>query len=222
VNGELAFVVLGLMKVKTWLELEHDFTNLESNWLQLRGKVLTVLHYEAEVIIVNAVNSWFSVIPLLLQELEDVLGNTNVVASSVHDCGHVSSVLGCERWSLTVEEVLSFECPLLNRLGPVWPVGEGLDLLQSLDSSNDLFLVDSSEGCVGFVVHVWSGYTETYDCLIDNTLVLKIPNVVEVSLFDVWMNGKTKNAINIIETFSLVEGQEIELGAGCFVSVNAH
>jgi len=222
VNGELAFVVLGLMKVKTWLELEHDFTNLEGNWLQLRGKVLTVLHNEAEVIIVNAVNSWFSVIPLLLQELEDVLGNTDVVASSVHDGGHVSSVLGCERWSLTVEEVLSFESPLLNRLGPVWPVGEGLDLLKSLDSSNDLFLVDSSEGCVGFVVHVWSGYTETYDCLIDNTLVLKIPNVVEVSLFDVWMNGKTKNAINIIETFSLVESQEIELGAGCFVSVNAH
>lgn len=88
VNGKLTLVAFSLMEVEAWLKLKHNLANLENYWLQVLCEVLTWLHHETEVVIINAVNFWNSFLPLCLQELERILWDANVVASSVNNGWH--------------------------------------------------------------------------------------------------------------------------------------
>jgi hypothetical protein len=194
---------------------------LENNWLQVFSEVFAFSHNKAEVVIINTVNWWNSSLPFFFKELESAFWDTDVVTSSINDGGHLGDVVA-NRWFFTVIEVLTFESPLFDRLTPVWSISEGLNFLESINSANDLIFVDSSENGIWLVIKVWTGDTEAHNSLIDDSFVFQIPNIVEISLIFVWMDSKTKDAINIVKTFGLVESKEILMGAWSFVSINAN
>ena len=56
----------------------------------------------------------------------------------------------------------------------------------------------------------------------DNQLLFfKRPNVVEVSPLFFWMNSKSHDTVDIIQTFGLVESQEVEINTGRLVGIEA-
>lgn len=78
--------------------------------------------------------------------------------------------------------------------------------MEAFSAANDLFWVHSTESGVRLVIHGWSSDTERDNSSVDHTVVLEIPNVVQVSSLGIRVDSETKHTIGVIEADSLVEG----------------
>ena len=128
--------------------------------------------------------------------------------TSIND-GWISSILS---WLLhglcAVVHTLSLEGPGSK------PVLEILKSLQALSSTNDLRGVVASEESIWSFSHLLGSYTETHHGVVDDTIVLERPQVVQLLLALVLMWRKAKNTVRFLsKTLRLVKGQELEVGA---------
>ena len=58
--------------------------------------------------------------------------------------------------------------------------------MEAFSSTNDLLRVHSTESGVRLVVHGWSSDTERDDSSVDETVVLEIPYIIQISSFGIW------------------------------------
>jgi len=114
VDSELASLSLSLMQVELGRQLKHLPADLEADGLDLLLGLITRSHHLAEIVVGDAVEVGDRRLPLLLEHLELVVGNSNVHAAGVDD----GSILLLVSWLLAllgaVENVLPFEGPLLD------------------------------------------------------------------------------------------------------------
>lgn len=206
VNGELASFSFGLMEVKSRAHFESLTTDRESNRLEFRCNISTWGHHLAEVIISDAIQIMNIFSPLLLKVLEHLVWDTNVRASSINNSS-VSMLSSSTRgWILSILDSLTFESPLFDWLWPIWSVSGSWHFMEAFSSSNDLLRDHSTESGIRLVIHRWTGNTERDNSSINKTVVLEVPDIVQVSSLGIRMHSKTQNTISVIESDSLIKG----------------
>ena len=206
VDGELASLALGLMEVEAWAHFESLASDGEGHWLELWSDVDARGHHLAEVVVRDAVQVMDVLSPALLEVLEHLVWDTDIGASSIDD-GSIRVLTTCSwDWVVSITDALALKGPLLDRLGPVWSVGGGWHLVEAFSAANNLLRVHSTESGVRLVIHGWSSDTERDNSSVDHAVVLKIPNVVQVSSLGIWVDSETQHTIGVIEADSLVEG----------------
>lgn len=93
--------------------------------------------------------------------------------------------------------------------------------MEAFSSANDLLRVHSTESGVRLVVHGWSSDTERNDSSVDESVVLEVPYIIQISSFGIWVDSKAQNSVSVIEAHSLIKSQELEISARSLVLVNA-
>jgi len=78
--------------------------------------------------------------------------------------------------------------------------------MEAFSSSNDLLRDHSTESGIRLVIHRWTGNTERDNSSINKTMVLEVPDIVQVSSLGIRMHSKTQNTIGVIESDSLIKG----------------
>ena len=86
-------------------------------------------------------------------------------------------------WFLTVIHTLTFQGPSSE------PVLEVFESLEAFSSSDDLTGVVSTEESIRSLSHFFRGDTETDHGSVDDAVVFKRPQVVELLLFHILMRG---------------------------------
>ena len=221
-DGELAPGSLSLMQILLWSHFEDSIGNLNTNWLQLWCDFFARNHYLAEVIVINAIQALSSKIlfPLCSQSLEGLLWYTEVRATSIDDCWPF--LFFCKvKFFTVVEHIPAFKCPLLDGVHPIWSVCHCWNFLETSNTTDNLILVQTTENSIRTFFRLWSSNTKTNNCLVDNFVVLQGPDIVKIPSIWFRMNCKTKDAINIIETFSLVKTEEINVNTCSHILVEA-
>jgi len=188
-NCELASCSFSLMEIESWSHFEGLTADREANWLQFLCDIGARGHYLAEVVISNAIKVMDILLPFLFQALEHFFWDTNVGTTSIDNGGVRLLASRCCCQFVSVSHFFTFKGPLLNRLGPVWSVGCCGHFMKSSSATYDLLWVHSSESSVGLIIHGWSSDTEWDDSSIYKPAVFQIPNVVQISPLDIWMDS---------------------------------
>jgi len=159
----------------------------------------------AESLIRGAVEVGEGLLPFFSNLLEDIWGNGQLGGSSIDD-GWIRGVLTwLLHWLGSVVHALTLKGPGSE------PVLEVLKGLKTLSSSNDLGGVVSSEESVWGFTHFLGGDRETNHSSINNTIILKGPQIVQLLLFHVLMGRKSENTIRVVaQSLGFVESQELE------------
>ena len=77
--------------------------------------------------------------------------------------------------------------------------------MEAFSSTNDLLRVHSTESGVRLVVHGWSSDTERDDSSVDETVVLEIPYIIQISSFGIWVDSEAQNSVSVIKAYSLIK-----------------
>jgi len=94
------------------------------------------------------------------------------------------------------------------------PILEILESFEALSSTNDLGRVVSAEKSIWGLTHLSGSNTETDNCLVDDAVVLKGPQIMELLFLHIFMWGKSEDSIGVVtEALGLVEGEELEESA---------
>ena len=126
-----------------------------------------------------AIKIWKSFLPFLSNFLENLWRNGKLRTSSINN-SWIRSVLSWSlHWFSTVEHTLTLKCPGSK------PVLEVLESFKTFSSSNDLSGVVSTEKCVWSFTHFFGCNTETNHSSINNTVILKGPQIMELLLFHI-------------------------------------
>ena len=81
-------------------------------------------------------------------------------------------------------------------------------------------VISTEESIWGFV-HFFRGYTETHQCVINDSIVLKGPEIMELLLGKIFMRRKSKNTIGVVsKTLRFVKSQELEIST--FIVLQLH
>lgn len=81
-------------------------------------------------------------------------------------------------------------------------------------ASHDLGRVVASEQSIGSLVHLLGSHRERDNGIVDDSVVLQRPEVVQLLLVAVLMRRQAEDAVGLLaETLGLVESQELEVGA---------
>jgi len=108
----------------------------------------------------------------------------------------------------TISHSLSFEGPSAE------PVREVLEGLEAIGSVDDLGGVVATEKGIWRLVHLLGGNTETDHGVVDDAIVLKGPQIVQLLLAHVLVWRESQDAIGLLaKTLRLVESKELEVGA---------
>lgn len=181
VDYEVAFALIALVEILLWSDLEYIVTHLESDWLHFLRDVLARRLNVAECLVAFAIQLWQAVRPLLPNLLKYIWWYRKLRASSIY-YSWIARVL---TWLLhglgSISHALSLESPCSK------PVGEVLESLEAVSTIDNLRGVVSSEESVGRLVHLLGGNTEADHGVIDDTVVLEGPEVVQLLLAHVFV-----------------------------------
>lgn len=226
-NCELTLIALCLMEVQRRFQLEHNIVHLEAHRRQICSHFLTFFHHEAEVIIVDAVHFWNSVLPFLFQKGKDVGRHPDVVSSCVDNSWYflLFEFFSCRPggWHILLVSVigsLALESPLLDRLSPFRSVSKCLHFLESFDASHNLVFINASENSVRRDILIWASSAEADDGLVYQSFLFKVPHKIEISFFFVRVNCQTKNSVDFVDAVGLIKGHKIHLRASIVFSFN--
>ena len=181
VDYEVALALITLVQILLWCDLEYIVTHLEAYWLDLLSDVLAWGLNMAECLVAFAIQLWQAGCPLLSNLLEYIWWYRELRASSIY-YSWIARVL---TWLLhglgSISHALSLESPCSK------PVGEVLESLEAVSTIDNLRGVVSSEESVGRLVHLLGGNTEADHGVINDTVVLERPEVVQLLLAHVFV-----------------------------------
>lgn len=81
-------------------------------------------------------------------------------------------------------------------------------------AADDLRRVVASEQSIWSLVHLFGSHRERDNGIVDDSVVLQRPEVVQLLLVAVLMRRQAEDAVGLLaETLGLVESQELEVGA---------
>jgi hypothetical protein len=110
-------------------------------------------------------------------------------------------------WLSTIEHSLDFECPSSK------PVLEIFECFETFSSAYDLWWVVATEKCIWGLSHLLGSNTETDHGMINDSVILHWPQVVQLFLAHILVRGKSKDSIWVFtKTLRFVESQELEVG----------
>lgn len=144
-DSKLASSTLGLMKVELRLKFECCIADSKGDWLKKLLSFRAWLHNLTEIIISNAIQAWNIVEPFFLQDLEHIIWNTEIRATSINNSSVSLIITNFSGFLRTIADKLTFECPLLLRASPIWSISLGRHFLESINTSNNLVSVKSSK-----------------------------------------------------------------------------
>ena len=206
------------MKVELGIHFENKVTYLNSDRLKLFGYLGARLHDLAEVVIINAIETPMSDIffPLISQKVECFFGNTEVRATCINN-SRVLLLVPCSEFFTVIKHISSFKSPLFDRVHPVRSIRHSLNFLKTIYSSNNLIRVQTTKNSIRALRRFRSCNAKAHNSLIDELLVFKSPHIVEISSFFLWVNSKSQNAIDIIQSLGLVKSKEIKVSTSCLI-----
>jgi len=215
VDHKIAFTLVTLVQILLWGDLKNVITHLESNWLHFFGDIFALSLNMAESFIAFAIQLWQADSPLLSDLLEHIWWNGKLRASSIYDCW-IAWVL---TWWLhglgSISHSLSFKSPSSE------PVGEVLESLEAISAIDNLWRVVSSEESVGGLVHLLGCNTEADHCVINNTIILERPKIVQLLLAHVFVWRESQDAVRLLtESLRLIKCKELEICA--LILLEAH
>jgi len=180
-DHKIAFSLITLVQILLWSDLENIVTHLEANWLHLFGHILTWRLNVAECLVRFAIQLWQAGCPLLSDLFKDIGWYRELRASSIY----YRWIAGVLSWLLhglgSVSHSLSLESPGTK---PVWEVLERLEAVGSVDNLRGI--VPTEEG-VRRLVHFLRCNAEADHGVIDDTVVLKGPEIMQLLLAHVFM-----------------------------------
>lgn len=181
VDYEVAFALIALVEILLWSDLEYIITHLEADGLYLLCDVLAWRLNMAECLVAFAIQLWQAGCPLLSNLLKYIWWYRELRASSIY-YSWIARVLTWLLHSLgSVSHALSLEGPSSE------PVREVLKSLEAISAIDNLRGVVPSEECVRRLVHLLGGNTEADHGVIDDTVVLERPEVVQLLLAHVFV-----------------------------------
>jgi len=199
-NHKVAFALVTLIQVLLWINFKHVVTHLKTNWLHLWGHIFAGLFDVAKCLIGFTVKFRQSCLPLVLDLVEHIWRNRKLRTSSVDNCwvAHIFS------WFLhsfcAICHSLTFKCPCSK------PVGEVFECLKAFFATYNLRGIITTKQCIRGLSHFFGCYTKAYDCMVNNSIILERPKIVELLLAHVFMGRKSKNTIRVLtQTLRFVE-----------------
>jgi len=184
-NDEIAFSFIWFVQILLWGDLKDIVTHLESNWLHFLGDILAWGLNMAECLITFAIQFWEASCPLLSDLFENIWRYRELGASSVYYGG----IAGVLPWLLhglgSIGHSLSFESPCTK------PIREVLESLEAICSVHYLWGVVSAKESVWRLVHLLGGHAETDHGVVNDTVVLKGPEVMQLLLAHVFVRRQS-------------------------------
>ena len=184
-DHEIAFSFIALIQILLWRDLEDIIAHLEAHWLHLFGHVLAWRLNVAECLVRFAIQLWQAGCPLLSDLFEDIGRYRELRASSVYYRG----IAGVLSWLLhglgSVSHSLSFEGPGAK------PVREVLERLEAVGSVDNLRGIVSTEEGVRRLVHLLRCNAEADHGVVDDAVVLKGPEVMQLLLAHVFVRRQS-------------------------------
>jgi len=153
------------------------------------GRLSTWGHNLTEVVISYTVKIWEVLLPFGFEFPEHGVRYGNICAACINDCGVCLFLAYFLALLSSVKHSLSIKGPLFHGVGPVWPICLSLHLLKAWCSTDDLVSIESSKDSIGLLIHIWSGNTEAYNSIINDSRIFKLPYIAEVSLLCIRVNG---------------------------------
>jgi len=208
VDHEEALTLVRLVKVLLRVDLENKVAHLEADGLHLLGDFLARRLDMTEGLITVAVEVGQSLGPLEADLFEDIGRNGKLRATGI-DNSRIASVLARTlHGDTSISHALTLESPRAK------PVVEVLESLQALLATDDLRTVIATEESVRRFVHFLRSNTEGKHGVINNAVVLKRPQVVQLLLGHVLVGRQTQDTVRLVaETLRLVQSEELEVGA---------
>jgi len=214
VDHEVAFLVGWFVKVLLWVNFENVIRHLESDWLKFWGNILARVFNMAEGLIRSAIKVRESLLPLFSNLFKNIWRNRELGGSGIDNSWIWGILSWLLHWFFTIIHTLSLKSPGTK------PVLEVLESLKTLSSSDNLGGVVSSEKGIWGFTHFFWGDGETDHSSINNSIILKRPEVMKLLLFHVLMWRESKNTIWIVtKSLRLVKGQELEESTFVFLEL---
>ena len=206
-DDEVAFIVVGLIKVLLWIYFKHVVTHLETNWLQFALNFVAGVGYMTEGLIWSAIKVWDCCLPFVSNLIEYIWWDRELWATSVNDSRVWSIFAWLLHWSLAIEHTLTFKSPGSK------PILEVLECLKAMWSSHNLTGVIPTKQCIRGLTHFFWSNTETHHGSVDDAVVLERPQVMELLLFHVFVWWQPQNTIWIMsKSLWLIQSQELKEG----------
>ena len=214
-DHKVALFVARFIQILLRVDFENIVTHLETNRLNLGSNVFAALLHVAECLVRCAVKVWQSLLPFLSNFLKNIWWDRQLRWASVNN----SWVWSVFSWFLhsftTIIHALTFKSPSSE------PVFKVLECLESFSSSYNLSRVVSSKESIWSLAHFPGCDTKTDHCTIDDLIIFKWPEIMELLLFHVLMWGQTKNTIRIMtKSLRFIKCQELEESTFVVFQVN--
>jgi len=160
----------------------------------------------AESFVTFAVKFWKGGLPFLTNHFENIWWNGELGASGI-DNSWVAGVWTYLLHCLTsIGHSLSFKSPRSK------PVGEVLKCLEAICTVDNLGRVVATKECIWCLIHFLGGYTEADHGVVDDAIVLKGPQVMELLFAHIFVRWKSQNSIWLLaKPLRLVQSQELEI-----------
>lgn len=203
----LAGLLDRLVQEKIGAHLEDLVAQRHREGGNVLGDFVAWLQRLAEVVIDDAVKVRDGLLPVLLKEDKGLVRDAEVAAAGVDDgreaAGAQQELLGA------VLDASGLDGPLLHALGPFGPVGERLHLVQAPDTADDLVRIEATEDSEG-ARFARTSRAEADHGVINETVSLKLADVIEVTVVLVWVDGQAEHAIDVVESDGLEQSEEVE------------
>lgn len=106
-----ALLVVRLVEVLLWVDLEDVVGHLESDWLHLRGYFFAGLLNVAEGLVRLTIQFWQGSGPLLSNVLKDTWWNGKLRRAGVYDCWEQGALSWLLHALVSIHHALSLESP---------------------------------------------------------------------------------------------------------------
>ena len=180
-NNEITFLVGWFVQILFWVDFEYVITHLESNWLKFWSNIFTTVFHVAECFVRCAVKVWKSRWPFLSNFIENIWRNWQLWTSSIYDSWIWGVLSWFLHWLWSVKHSLTFKGPSTK---PVLEVFKGF---KTLSSTNNLGWVVTTKQCIWCFTHFLLCDTETNHGSVNNSVVFKWPQIMELLLFHIFM-----------------------------------
>lgn len=203
---KVALAFIWLIKILFWINFKDVITHLEANWFDLWSYFFTWLLDVAESFICFTVELRKGSLPFCSDLFKYVWRDWKLGTSSVNNgwitCLH-SWLLNCFS---SICHSLSFKCPCSE------PVVEVFKGFESFSTSYDLRWVVSTEESIRSLTHLLGGNTETNHSVINNSIVLKWPQIMKLFLSHFFVWWKSKNSIWFFsKSLRFIKSKELEI-----------
>ena len=141
-----------------------------------------------EEIIYYTIYFFYFTLPLFFQKFKYLWRNSYIWTSCIYDACILFVFCFLFAFFFSIFHTISFKSPLFYRLCPVGSVCHSLHFFKSVDTTNYLIWINSSENSKRLILLLRSCNTETHYCSIDESSIFQRPYIIKIFSFRIRVN----------------------------------